>query len=161
MRFNLKKLSRKLLDHRKRMLALVPKLVPEVLQSPTFRTPVAICFGACAGALSRYYVSLWFAQCFSASFPYGTLFINLTGCFTMGFFTTLVLERVANIEPEVRVLFAIGFLVSYTTFSTFGIDTLTLLRNRSWMAAGFYWGVSAVVGVICVQLGVILARLTK
>lgn len=143
------------------MLTLIPKLAPEVLQSPTLRNPIAICFGACGGALSRYYLTLWFAQRFSASLPYGTFFINLTGCFTMGFFTTLVLERLANIPPETRLLVAVGFLGSYTTFSTFSLDTYALVRNRSWTAAVFYWAGSAVLGIVCIQLGVILARLAK
>lgn len=157
MEFNSKKLFR----HSKRMLTLVSNLAPEVLQSRTIRTPLAICFGASAGALSRYYLTLWFAQCFSASLPYGTFFINLTGCFSMGFFTTLVLERLANIPPETRLLVSVGFLGAYTTFSTYALDSLTLLRNRSWMAALLYWAGSAVLGIICIQLGVFLARLAK
>ncbi len=161
MGFNSKKRLKKLLHHSKQMLTLVSKLSPEVLQSPTIRTPIAICFGASAGALSRYYVSLWFAQRFNASFPYSTFFINLTGCFGMGFFTTLALERVANIPPEVRLLVAVGFLGAYTTFSTYGIDTVVLMRNRSWMAFVLYWAGSAVLGIVCVYLGIILARLAK
>lgn len=157
MGFNLKKL----LHQSKRMLTLIPLLTPEVLQSPTIRTPIAICFGACAGALSRYYLTLWFAQRFGASFPVGTFFINLTGCFSMGFFTTLILERVANIPPETRLLVTVGFLGAYTTFSTYGLDTYNLLRNRSWTAAACYWAGSAVLGIVCLQLGVILARLAK
>lgn len=125
------------------------------------RTPIAICFGACAGALSRYYLTLWFVQRFGTHFPYGTFFINLTGCFSMGFFTTLVLERMANISPEVRLLVSVGFLGAYTTFSTYGLDTFTLMRNRSWIAAVFYWAGSAVLGLVCLQLGVLLARLAR
>jgi CrcB protein len=104
---------------------------------------------------------LWFSHRFGSSFPYGTLFINLTGCFDMGFFTTLVLERIANVPPEIRLLIAVGFLGAYTTFSTYGLDTFTLLRNRSWTSVLFYWAGSAVLGIVCLQLGVILARLAK
>jgi CrcB protein len=131
-----------------------------MLQSPHVRNPIAISLGAIAGALSRYYLTLWFAQR-GTGFPYGTFFINLSGCFIMGFFTTLVLERLANFPPDLRLLVTVGFLGAYTTFSTYGIDTVILLRNRSWLEASFYWAGSATLGIVCVQLGVMLARLTK
>jgi CrcB protein len=79
----------------------------------------------------------------------------------MGFFVTLVLERAVNIPPDVRLLVTVGFLGAYTTFSTYGLDTVTLLRSRTLEVAGFYWVGSAVLGIVCVQLGVVLARLTK
>lgn len=136
-------------------IAAVTTLVPEV------RNPLAVSLGAIAGALSRYYLTLWFAQRFGSNFPYGTFFINLTGCFVMGFFATVALERAATISPEVRLLVAVGFLGSYTTFSTYGLDSVLLLGNRKFAAAGFYWLFSALLGIICVQLGVMLARLLR
>lgn len=142
------------------LLAAVPTLLPE-LQQPTVRNPIAISLGAIAGALSRYYLGLWFAQRFGLSFPYGTFFINLTGCLIVGFFSTLALERLPTISHEIRLLVAVGFLGSYTTFSTYGLDTVLLLRARSLPVAGFYWLGSAVIGIISVQLGASLARLVK
>jgi CrcB protein len=132
-----------------------------MLQDPTFRNPFAISLGAIAGALSRYYLTLWFAQRFGTAFPYGTFFINLTGCFVMGFFITIVLERVATISPEIRLMVTTGFLGAYTTFSTYGLESATLLRDRNFSIFSFYWLGSAVLGIISVQLGVILARLGK
>jgi CrcB protein len=132
-----------------------------MLQDPTFRNPIAISLGAIAGALSRYYLTLWFAQRFGTAFPYGTFFINLTGCFGMGFFLTVALERVATIPPEVRLMVTTGFLGAYTTFSTYGLESVTLLRNRNFPAASFYWAGSAILGIISVQLGVLLARIGK
>ncbi|MBW4574811.1 MAG: fluoride efflux transporter CrcB [Aphanothece sp. CMT-3BRIN-NPC111] len=130
-----------------------------MLQDPTIRNPIAISLGAIAGALSRYYLTLWFAQRLGTSFPYGTFFINLTGCFGMGFFVTLALERVAAIPPEVRLMVTTGFLGAYTTFSTYGLETFSLLRERSFLFAGSYWAGSAILGIISVQLGTLLARL--
>lgn len=132
-----------------------------MLQDPTFRNPIAISLGAIAGALSRYYLTLWFAKTFGTAFPYGTFFINLTGCFVMGFFVTLSLERVATIPPDIRLMVTTGFLGAYTTFSTYGLESVTLLRERSVSAASFYWAGSAILGMISVQLGIILARLGK
>ena len=132
-----------------------------MLQDPAIRNPIAISLGAIAGALCRYYVTLWFVQRFGTGFPYGTFFINVTGCLGMGFFTTLALDRIAVISPEVRLLVATGFLGAYTTFSTYGIETVYLLRDRAFFSASLYWAGSAILGVMSVQLGVILARLGK
>ncbi|MFB2982999.1 fluoride efflux transporter CrcB [Microseira sp. BLCC-F43] len=129
-----------------------------MLQDPAIRHPIAISLGAIAGALSRYYLTVWFVQRFGTGFPYGTFLINVTGCFGMGFFTTLALDRVGAISPEVRLLVATGFLGAYTTFSTYGIETLYLLREGAFLSAGLYWAGSAILGVISVQLGVIIAR---
>ncbi|WYL97350.1 MAG: fluoride efflux transporter CrcB [Gloeotrichia echinulata IR180] len=132
-----------------------------MLQDPNLRHPIAISLGAIAGALSRYYIGIWFAQRFGTSFPYGTFFINLSGCLAMGFFATLAVEKVAIISPEVRLLVATGFLGAYTTFSTYGLETISLLRTGHLLATIGYWGGSAILGIICVQLGVILARLWR
>ena len=66
-----------------------------MLQNPNIRIPIAISLGAIAGALSRYYLTLWFSDRFDTSFPYGTFFINLSGCLVMGFFATLAVEQIA------------------------------------------------------------------
>ena len=132
-----------------------------ILNDLAIRNTIAISFGAIAGALSRYYLTLWFAQRFGTSFPYGTFLINITGCFAMGFFMTLALERVVPVPPEVRLLVATGFLGSYTTFSTYGLDTIVLLSERRLIPAVLYWAGSALLGIISVQLGVVLARLLK
>ncbi len=132
-----------------------------MLQDPNLRHPIAISLGAVAGALSRYYITLWFANRFGTAFPYGTFFINVTGCLAMGFFITLAFERVPAVAPEVRLMVATGFLGGYTTFSTYGLETNVLWRDRSYSLAVFYWAGSAILGVIAVQLGVILARIGK
>ncbi|PHX55765.1 fluoride efflux transporter CrcB [Tychonema bourrellyi FEM_GT703] len=132
-----------------------------MLQDSNFRVPIAISFGAVAGALSRYYITLWFASRFSTAFPYATFLINITGCLAMGFFITLASERVMIIPLEVRLMVTTGFLGAYTTFSTYGLETNALWRDRSYSVATFYWAGSAILGVIAVQLGIILARSGK
>jgi len=132
-----------------------------MLQDPNFRVPIAISLGAVAGALSRYYITLWFAGRFNTAFPYATFLINITGCLGMGFFITLASERVLTIPVEVRLMVTTGFLGAYTTFSTYGLETNALWRDRSYSIATFYWAGSAILGVIAVQLGIILARIGK
>lgn len=130
-----------------------------MLQDPNLRNPIAISLGAIAGALSRYYLTLWFANRFGISFPYGTFFINLSGCLAMGFFATLTLQKVEIISPEIKLMVATGFLGAYTTFSTYGLDTIGLIRSGNLLIATSYWAGSAILGIICIQLGVIFARL--
>ena len=132
-----------------------------MLQDPSLRNPIAIGLGAIAGALCRYYLTLWFTQRFGTTFPYSTFIINLSGCFAMGLFVTFTLERVETIPKEVSLMVTTGFLGAYTTFSTYGLETFVLRRAGSLTAAVLYWAGSAILGVISVELGVILARLGR
>ncbi len=124
---------------------------------PAIRAPLAVSFGAIPGALSRYYLTLLFAHWLGSRFPYGTFVINLSGALVMGFFFTLALERTV-IPPDLRLLIATGFLGSYTTFSTYTLDTATLLRTGNQGAALSYWASSAVLGVLSLEVGSFLAR---
>jgi CrcB protein len=124
---------------------------------PSIRAPVAVSLGAIPGALSRYYLTLFFARCLGTSFPYGTFLINITGALVMGFFVTLTLERVIA-SPDLRMLVAVGFLGSYTTFSTYALDTSVLLQSGNKGIALFYWLGSAVLGFLGLEIGSFLAR---
>jgi CrcB protein len=124
---------------------------------PKLRTPIAIALGAVPGALSRYYITIFAARWLGTAFPFGTFFINLTGAFVMGFFVTFTLER-AIASPDLRLLIAVGFLGSYTTFSTYALDTAALLRTSSLVSSLFYWAGSAALGFLCLELGSFLAK---
>lgn len=121
------------------------------------RGAIAISLGAVPGALSRYYLALLFAQWFGTQFPYGTFFINITGAMIMGFFVTFFLERGIG-TPELRLFFAVGFLGSYTTFSTYALETSILVKSGSHRLALLYWLGSATVGYLGLELGSFLAR---
>jgi fluoride exporter len=125
--------------------------------NPNIRTPLAIAFGAIPGALSRYYLTILFAKWLGPSFPYGTFTINITGALIMGLFTTLAVERFI-IAPDLRLLIATGFLGSYTTFSTYALDTSILLRQGSYGYGLFYWVGSAMLGVVGLEIGSAIAR---
>jgi fluoride exporter len=124
---------------------------------PAIRAPIAIALGAIPGALSRYYLTLLFARWLGTDFPHGTFLINLTGALVMGFFVTLTLERNLT-APDLRLFVAVGFLGSYTTFSTYALDTSVLLRNGTTGYGLFYWLGSAMFGVLSLELGSLLAR---
>jgi len=124
---------------------------------PGIRAPLAISLGAIPGALSRYYLTMLFARWFGGSFPYGTFVINITGALLMGFFVTLTLERIIT-SPDIRLLVAVGFLGSYTTFSTYALDTAILLKCGNYSLVLFYWLGSAALGLIGLEIGSFLAR---
>ena len=143
------------------LIIVAPHFIPEVLEKTSVRNPIAISLGAIAGSLSRYYLSIWLAQRFGTGFPYATLFVNLTGSFAMGLLTTLILERALLISPEMRLLIAVGFLGSYTTFSTYELDSISLIRDSQLNKAFIYWLGSAVLGSVVLYLGIIAARLIR
>jgi CrcB protein len=124
---------------------------------PTIRTPIAISLGAIPGALCRYYLTLSLTSWLGNKFPFGTFLINVTGSLLMGFFVTLTLERAIS-SPDLRLIVAVGFLGSYTTFSTYALDTSLLLSSGNYIS-GLYYGLgSALLGLIGLQFGSWLAR---
>jgi fluoride exporter len=132
------------------------------MQSVEWRTVIAISFGAIAGALCRYYLGLWISQHVGSPFPYATFAINISGCFAMGLIATLLTTLALPWRSELRFILAVGFLGSYTTFSTFGLETLNLFRTDRPLMAWVYSLGSLVFGVLGVQWGVWLAqRLTE
>ncbi|GAB4542648.1 MAG: hypothetical protein Tsb0014_35560 [Pleurocapsa sp.] len=150
-----------ILEIPKHILTVAPHLAPEVFEKPSIRHPIAVSLGAIAGALSRYYLSLCLAKVFTPNFPYATIFVNLSGSFFMGLFITLLLKRTLIISAELRLLIAIGFLGSYTTFSSYELDVISLFRRHTWQLAFAYWLLSAICGFVCLYLGVVVAKLVK
>jgi CrcB protein len=110
------------------------------------------------GALSRFYITEWSKAKFDTKFPYATFGINLTGCLAVGFFFTIS-KGITGYPTELDLLIRTGFLGSYTTFSTYGFDTLTMWRSKQVGATAFYWAGSAVLGLLAVVLGVAIAKL--
>ena len=113
--------------------------------------------GAFLGANCRYVLSDWAAARFGATFPYGTLIVNVTGSFLIGLFLTLVTERIA-IDPAWRLLIAAGFLGGYTTFSSYVFEALALLRTGEYGLALLYTLGSVILGLAAVIAGTIVAR---
>lgn len=133
--------------------------VQAVLRSPNgnVRVPIAISLGAIPGALSRYFLSVSVNQWLGTTFPFATFFINLSGAFAMGFFTSLAVER-SIISPDIRLIVAVGFLGSYTTFSTYTLDLGRLLEIGQWQFIALYWTGSTLLGLLCLELGSYVAR---
>ncbi len=121
------------------------------------RGSIAVSLGAIAGALSRYHLNGWIVAHWGNSFPWGILAINLSGCWLMGLIVGLAETHTNLISPEVYLLLTTGFLGAYTTFSTYGLDTVKLLTER-WQWGIVYAVGSAVVGILNVRLGSIMAH---
>jgi fluoride exporter len=113
-------------------------------------------FGA-IGTLSRYGLQ-GIVQIRSASaFPYGTLLVNLSGCFLLGLIGQFTLNRLV-ISPDWRVAIAVGFFGGYTTFSSFGWETAKMLEDGEWLRASTYVAASVVVGLLLSVAGIRLAN---
>lgn len=87
-----------------------------------------------AGAVSRYVVEGWVAGRTGGAFPWGTLAINVSGCFLLGFVFTILTERFLP-HPDLRAALTIGFLGAYTSFSTFAFETMRLAEDGAWRLA--------------------------
>lgn len=113
--------------------------------------------GGFLGANARYLIGGWAQQKLGPTFPYGTLIINVSGCFILGTFATLTLHL--PWPDHWRLMIAIGFVGAYTTFSTFEIETLNLLADGArWRAALANVVVSVTAGLAAAYLGVVAAR---
>ncbi len=132
-----------------------------MLPDPHLRAPIAIALGAIPGALARYYVSLACSQWWGNGWPWGTLLVNVLGSFLLGFFVTWVLERSLPVSPEIQLLITVGFLGSFTTFSTYTLDVITLGRSHTVVLAFGYWLGSAVLGVISLYAGILAVQLLR
>lgn len=118
--------------------------------------PIWIALGAIPGALSRYYLIITCAQRFDGDFPFGTLLINLSGAFLMGFLATILQKMSA--EHWLNGFTIIGFLGSYTTFSTYALDFSNLLKLGNYKRALLYGLGSPVGGLLAVEAGIALAQ---
>jgi CrcB protein len=116
-----------------------------------------IAVGAVVGASARYFLSGVVTRSVSAALPYGTLLINITGSFVLGFFLIYSTERVL-LDPRWRLLIAIGFCGSYTTFSSYAFESFALMEQGQWLMMGFNILVSNALCLTAVLAGAALAR---
>lgn len=119
---------------------------------------LAIALGGALGAVSRYWVSASTYQWLGTDFPYGTLMVNISGSMVMGFLALLLTEKM-SLPEEVRFALIVGFLGSYTTFSTFALDSLQWLHNGAVIKVAAYIVISVFGSLLGVWIGYLGARL--
>jgi CrcB protein len=123
----------------------------------TMRITLLILFGA-AGTLARYGLQGFVQHRAGSSFPTGTLIVNIVGCLLLGGVTQFGLHHL-SLSPDWRIGLSVGFLGAFTTFSTFGLETVRLLEDGEWMRAVLYASGSIIGGMLAIVGGMRIADL--
>ena len=121
------------------------------------QTVLLISIGAIIGANLRYFVAQYVARLIPSTFPLGTLIINITASFILGFFLIWTSERVLA-DPRWRLFIAVGFCATYSTYSSFAFETFALFEKGQMALAALNILGTNVVCLIAVMLGAMLAR---
>ncbi|MBU2488347.1 MAG: CrcB family protein [Proteobacteria bacterium] len=110
------------------------------------------------GTLARYGLAGVVQRATGASFPWGTLVVNLLGCFLAGLLWVLFESR-WPVSGQTRAVVLVGFLGAFTTFSAYILETGNLARGGEWLHAAANLGLQNVLGIVALMAGIALARL--
>jgi CrcB protein len=123
-----------------------------------------VAVGSALGGLARWGLTVGAARLVGATFPWGTFLINLLGSFFLGWFLTLLSERIPADgwgwvrADDLRLLVAVGFTGAFTTFSTYEYESHNLFRDGNSLTGTAYLFGSVLLGLLAVRIGVLLAR---
>ena len=118
---------------------------------------VLLALAGAMGTLARYGVAGFVQKTHGTSFPWGTLAVNLIGCFLAGLLWTLFENR-WSVSGETRAIILVGFMGAFTTFSAFILESGELMRSSEWMSAFANLALQNVLGFIALFAGIALAR---
>jgi|SRR5579884_2205320 len=116
-----------------------------------------ICLAGALGTGARYGIGLWAGRTLGADFPYGTLIVNLVGCFLIAAVTHVALTTTL-VSPTLRLTLTTGFMGGLTTYSSFNLETTRLLQERAWLAGLVNFGITVVGCFVAGLLGLATAR---
>jgi len=125
--------------------------------SGSFMRYLLVGIGGFFGSIARFWVGGAVYARLGTRFPWGTFFVNISGCFAIGFIMIILTGR-PQVGPSWRYLVPIGFIGGYTTFSTFGYETLMSFREGAMLTGSLNILLSVVAGLIAVWLGMICGR---
>lgn len=117
-----------------------------------------VALGGGIGAATRYLVAVWAAEKFGSGYPYGTLFVNVAGCFLIGAFMIIATEKFI-VSPYWRMLVTVGFLGGLTTFSSFGYETWKLAGTGDYGLAINNVLLNVILSLCATWLGIAAAKL--
>ncbi|MFN2529236.1 MAG: fluoride efflux transporter CrcB [Candidatus Baltobacteraceae bacterium] len=120
---------------------------------------IAVGSGGALGAVLRYLATAFFTQRYGPGFPFGTLFVNMTGCLLIGILAEVIQTRAMEAAPFVRLFLLVGVLGGYTTFSSFAYENVTLLSEGAAGLALVYAAGSVLGGTAATFAGIVLVRL--
>lgn len=113
--------------------------------------------GSCLGGILRWAVSQFFSKLSWGAYPWGTFVVNILGCFCIGLFYALF-EKYEIGNQELRLFLTVGFCGSFTTFSTFINENVSLLQGNSVALSIAYMTISIIVGMLALLLATFLVR---
>lgn len=113
--------------------------------------------GGCAGSIARFLSQQLMVRYYPSSFPWGTLIVNITGCFIIGIVYAFG-EKGNLLSPEMRILLATGFCGGFTTFSSFAYENISLLRDGELLYTFIYIAASIIVGLLATYIGVLVVK---
>jgi len=119
---------------------------------------LSLAAGSLAGGFARYFMTRAVFSLGGTNFPYGTLAVNLLGCFLIGFFDVLA-EKKLSWGPHARVLLLVGFCGAFTTFSTLIFDTADLMRSGQMFRAFANVALSVFLGLILFRIGILVGEI--
>lgn len=119
---------------------------------------LAIAAGASCGAICRWWMVLLIQRWFGTGYPWATLFVNAVGSFALGFLVIWFLDR-THLSDLLRLLLTVGFLGSFTTFSTFSVETVRLMEQGSVSLSLLHTIGSVALCIFMAWLGMLLAKM--
>ena len=119
---------------------------------------LAISIGAILGANARYWIGVWAKTAFATPFPLGTFIVNVLGSLLLGLLVALSLKR-GDLSQATLLLLGTGFMGSFTTFSTFSVETVQLMTSGNWQLALLNVVGSIALGLGGVWVGIQIARM--
>jgi fluoride exporter len=119
---------------------------------------ILIGIGSCIGGIARYLTQLFVQRHFPSSIPFGTLSVNIFGCFLIGIIYALT-GKGNLVSPEMRLFLATGFCGGYTTFSSYAYENISLFQDGEFYYAGLYIIMSNAIGFAAVYLGILFVKI--